>query len=114
MKERTCPNIPLRLVLQVCGEFRTYLAEPVRQWRELVRAAQLVNPMMGISPSAWECAMCVMGPEGAAVTVTAMLERIGEIPPPGGYLRCLTTKAAEARLSCEPMVAALMLRAGGT
>lgn len=104
------PNIPLGLVLATCGEFRTYCDTRVRHWHELVRVADQVRPMMGISPSAWEDAKHHMGPEEAAVVVVAMLERFEEIHSPGGYLRSLTSKAALGEFSCGPMVMALMRR----
>lgn len=104
------PNIPLGLILATCREFRTYCDTRVRHWHELVRVADQVRPMMGISPSAWEDAKHHMGPEEAAVVVVAMLERFEEIHSPGGYLRSLTSKAALGEFSCGPMVMALMRR----
>ncbi len=102
------PNIPLGLVLASCQEFKTYAEQPVRHWHELVRVADQIRPMMGISPSAWDDAKRYMGPEEAAVVVVAMLERFGDIRSPGGYLRKLTDKAAVGAFSCGPMVMALM------
>jgi replication initiation protein RepC len=66
--------------------------------------------MMGISPSAWEEAKQLMGPEEASVVIVAMLERFGDIHSPGGYLRSLSAKAAMGEFSCGPMVMALMRR----
>jgi replication initiation protein RepC len=102
------PNIPLRLVLDTCAEIQTYSSDPIRHWHELVRAADIVCPMMGISPSAWDDARLAMGPEEAAVVVAAMLERFAEIKSHGGYLRHLTLKAADGAFSCGPMIMALM------
>lgn len=104
------PNIPLGLVLSVCSEVQTYADGPIRHWHELVRAADLVRPMMGISPSAWEEAKAAMGPEEAAVVIVAMLERFNEIKSPGGYLRHLAAKATDGAFSCGPMIMALMRR----
>ncbi|MEX0284116.1 MAG: plasmid replication protein RepC, partial [Paracoccaceae bacterium] len=102
------PNVPIGLVLASCHEFKAYVDGPVRHWHHLVAAADLIRPMMGISPSAWEEAKLTMGPEEAAVVVVAMLERFGEIKSPGGYLRALTDKAALGAFSCGPMIVALM------
>ena len=104
------PNMPLPLVLGCCKEIQVYAdgQRPIRHWHELVRTADTVVPMMGISPSAWEDARARMGPAEAAVVIAAMLERIAEIHSPGGYLRALTAKAAEGRFSSGPMVMALM------
>ena len=104
------PNIPLAVVLQGCGEFRNYVPDEIRHWHQLVRAAEVVRPMMGISPSAWDDAMQAMGPEEASVVLLAMLERFDEIKSPGGYLRHLTVKAERGEFSCGPMIMALMRR----
>ena len=104
------PNIPLGLVLSVCSEFQTYADGPIRHWHDLVRVADAIRPMMGISPSAWEDAKLAMGPEEASVVIVAMLERFNEIKSPGGYLRHLAAKAADGTFSCGPMIMALMRR----
>ena len=109
-EEVNAPNVPLGLVLQTCVSFRDYAQGPVRHWHQLVRAAEVVRPMMGISPSAWDDAVQAMGPEEAAVVLVAMLERFDEIKSPGGYLRQLTTKARAGAFSCGPMVMALLRR----
>ena len=67
--------------------------------------------MMGISSSAWDDALRVLGPEEAAIVVAAMLQRFAEIKSPGGYLRRLTSKAREGAFSCGPMVMALVRHA---
>jgi replication initiation protein RepC len=104
------PNIPLGLVLATCQEFKSYAEKPVRHWHDLVKVADIVRPMMGISPSAWDDAKRYMGPEEASVVVVAMLERFGDIRSPGGYLRSLSAKAAIGEFSCGPMIMALMRR----
>ncbi|MCE8522718.1 replication initiation protein RepC [Ruegeria pomeroyi] len=109
-EDRLLPNIPIGLVLASCREFKAYTEQPVRHWHELVRVADVVRPMMGISPSAWDEAKRYMGPEEASVVIVAMLERFGEIRSPGGYLRSLSAKAALGEFSCGPMVMALMRR----
>lgn len=109
--ERNLPNIPLGLVLATCPEIQTYAEDRIRHWHSLVRAADLVRPMMGISPSAWLEAKAAMGPEQAAVVLAAMLERFDEIHSPGGYLRSLSLKAGNGAFSCGPMIMALMRKA---
>jgi len=104
------PNLPLGLVLSVCSEILTYTDGRIRHWHELVRAADTVRSMMGVSPSAWQEAKNAMGPEEAAVVLAAMLQRFGEIKSPGGYLRHLSGKAAAGGFSCGPMIMALMRR----
>lgn len=107
-EDHKLPNVPLGLVLASCSEIQTYSDTPICHWHELVRAADLVRPMMGISPSAWDEARRDMGPEEAAVVVAAMLERFSEIHSPGGYLRHLSSKAAVGAFSCGPMIMALL------
>ena len=104
------PRMPLSLVLGVCVEILAYADGPIRHWHELVQAADRVRPMMGISPSAWDEARHHMGPEEAAVSVAAMLERFAEIRSPGGYLRSLTARAADGGFSTGPMIMALLRR----
>lgn len=104
------PNIPLALVLTSCSEIQTYAGSGIRHWHDLVRAADIVRPMMGISLSAWEEAKVEMGPEEAAVVIAAMLERFAEIRSHGGYLRHLTDKAARGGFSSGPMIMALRRR----
>jgi replication initiation protein RepC len=108
--ESRLPNIPLGMVLAVCKEYLAYTDENIRHWHQLVRVADLLRPMMGISPSAWDEAKRAMGPEEAAVVVVAMLERFSDIKSPGGYLRSLSSKAALGEFSCGPMIMALMRR----
>lgn len=107
-KDANLPNIPLGLVLSACSEVATYAPDKIRHWHELVRAAEVVRPMMGISRSAWDDAITAMGAEQASVVVIAMLERFGEIKSPGGYLRSLTSKAEQGAFSCGPMIMALL------
>lgn len=109
--EARMPNVPLGLVLSACAEFRTYVPDRIRHWHELVVAANIVRPMMGISPSVWDEAVDAMGPEEASVVIVAMLERFSEIKSPGGYLRSLARKAERGAFSSGPMIMALMRRA---
>ena len=106
--DQNLPNVPLGMVLACCHEIKSYGDGPLRHWHEFVRAADMLCPMMGISPSAWNDAKQAMGPEQAAVVLAAMLERFAEIKSPGGYLRHLTHKAQNNSFSCGPMVMALL------
>lgn len=104
------PNLPLGLILQTCREIHNYSDGPIRHWHEFTRTAEIVRPMMGISPSAWDDAKRYMGAAEAAVVLAAMLERVVDIRSPGGYLRSLTDKAAAGEFSSGPMIMALMRR----
>lgn len=108
--ERLMPKIPLHLVIAGCPTLKTFYHDEVRHWHQLFKAACHVRPAMGISPSAWEEAQRLMGPEQASVVLVAMLERFTDIRSPGGYLRALAAKAAAGKFSCGPMVMALLGR----
>lgn len=108
--DQLMPNIPLGLVLAPCQELKAYSERLLRHWHDLVRVADVVRPMMGISPSAWDEAKRYMGPEEASVVVVAMLQRFTDIRSPGGYLRTISSKAATGGFSCGQMIIALMRR----
>jgi len=105
---RTVPQLPFHLVVKACPDLVPYAQGRLSGWRDLVATAAQVRGMMGISSSAWEEAMHVMGAEVAAITVAAMLQRFDRIANPGGYLRALSAKAATGRFSPGPMVMALL------
>lgn len=102
------PAVPLQLVLKACPDIQPYARSNLTHWRDLVAVAGEVRGMMGISVSAWDEAKRLMGPETAAMAVAAMLQRIGAISNPGGYLRALSGKAAAGAFSAGPMIMALL------
>jgi replication initiation protein RepC len=91
-----------------CPDIAEHAPNGIRSWRELMTAATLVRPWLGISPSAWEEANAVLGPEDAAVIVAAILQRSSSINSPGGYLRNLTEKARAGAFSLGPVLMALI------
>lgn len=100
---------PISMVLRACPEISLYGPDgTVKTWRDLMAAAVTVRSMLGVSPSAYQDACEVMGPEGAATTIACILERVGHINSAGGYLRDLTTKARRKEFSLGPMIMALM------
>ncbi|WP_165617084.1 plasmid replication protein RepC [Salipiger thiooxidans] len=102
---------PLRLVLGTCSEIAVFTPDPIHDWPGLIRAADKIRPMTGISDSAWQDAKSAMGAEQASATLCAMLQRFSEIRNPGGYLRHLAKKAREGTFSPTRMVMALEHRA---
>lgn len=108
LSDRPLPSLPLYLVVKACPDLEPYAKGRLSSWRDLVAAAAFVRGMMGISISAWEEAQHVMGPETAAVVVAAMLQRIGSIANPGGYLRALSLKASLGGFSSGPMIMSLL------
>jgi replication initiation protein RepC len=101
-------RLPLALVIKACPDIETFGQVQVRQWPQLVAAAGQVRGMMGISSDAWAEAMRVMGPDVAAVTVAAILQKGRAVNQPGAYLRSLTAKAAGGVFSPGPMIMALL------
>ena len=102
------PNLPLGMILRACKEIQLYCEGPIRHWHEFVKVVDIVRPMMGISPTAWDDAKKFMGVAEASVVLAAMLERIVDIRSPGGYLRSLSNKASLGEFSSGPMIMALM------
>ncbi|MGO4139359.1 plasmid replication protein RepC, partial [Rhizobium brockwellii] len=69
-------SFPLGLVLQACPEILAYGPDGlIGNWRDLMAAAVIVRSMLGVSPSAYEEAANVMGPENAATVMACILER---------------------------------------
>lgn len=106
-------SFPLGLVLKACPEISAYgPAGAIGNWRDLMSAAVVARSMLGISPSAYQEACEVMGPENAAVTLACILERAGHINSAGGYLRDLTSRAQRGEFSLGPVLMALLRSAG--
>lgn len=106
---RTLPRreLPLSLVLSACPEIANHAGgSPIRTWRDLVAAAESARPYLGVSPSAWQEAVEIMGANDAAITLAAILQRSDEIKSGGGYLRNLTDRARDGQFSTWPMVMA--------
>ncbi|NKM58417.1 replication initiation protein RepC [Rhizobium anhuiense] len=100
---------PLGMVMRACPEIAIYgPGGTIGSWREMMGAAVVVRSMLGVSPSAYQEACEVMGPESAATAIACILERAGHINSPGGYLRDLTRKAARGEFSLGPALMALL------
>lgn len=111
----TPKSFPLAMVLQACPEILPYGPDgTIGSWRDLMSAAVVVRSMLGVSPSAYQQACEVFGPENAATVIACVLERAGEINSAGGYLRDLTRRAALGEFSIGPMVMALMRANAGS
>ncbi|EYR77636.1 MULTISPECIES: plasmid replication protein RepC [Rhizobiaceae] len=100
---------PLPLVLRACPQIGDYTSGGrIETWRELMAAAVVVRSMLNVSPSAYQEACEVMGPENAAVAIACILERAEHIKSAGGYLRDLTRKAARGEFGLGPMLMAAL------
>ncbi|MBY5717091.1 replication initiation protein RepC [Rhizobium leguminosarum] len=108
-KREPVRNFPLGMVMRACPEIAIYgPCGTIGSWREMMGAAVVVRSMLGVSPSAYQEACEVMGPENAATAIACILERAGHINSPGGYLRDLTRKAARGEFSLGPALMALL------
>ncbi|GLK74278.1 replication initiation protein RepC [Ancylobacter dichloromethanicus] len=100
-------DVPLALVLEACPDIIDYVRGDIHTLRDLIAAATIVRPMLGISPSAWAEACEALGRETAAIVVAAILQRGVAISSPGGYLRNLTRRAQAGQFSVWRMVMAV-------
>ena len=98
------------MVLDACPDIADYARGGIVNWRDFVATAVLVRSILGVSPSAWEEAVEVMGERQAATVVAAILQRGEAITSAGGYLRDLTRKAQAGQFSLGPMLMALIGR----
>ena len=100
---------PLSMVLKACPQISDYVpGGQIAGWRDLMGAAVVVRSMFGVSPSAYQEACEVLGPENAAIAIACILERAEHIKSAGGYLRDLTRKAERGEFSLGPMLMAAM------
>lgn len=107
--EHELKSFPLGLVLQACPEIAAYgPGGIVRNWRDLMTAAIVVKSMLGVSPSAYQEACSIMGPDNAATVMACILERAEQINSPGGYLRDLTRRAERGGFAIGPMLMSLV------
>ena len=105
---------PLRFVLKACPEIIDYAVDGIASWRDLMAVAAQVRGYLGVSPSAYEDACHVMGPENAAIVVACILQRAQHINSAGGYLRALTQKATAGEFTVGPMLMAAFKSNGAT
>jgi replication initiation protein RepC len=101
-------GMPLYLVLKACPELQSYVSGAVKTGADLVNAARMVRPMLGISQDAWVEAEEAMGRLDAAIVLAAILQNGCKITSPGGYLRALSRKARDGAFSPGPMIMALL------
>lgn len=112
-RETQQKSFPLSMVLKACPDISIYgPGGAISSWRDMMAAAVVVRSMLGVSPSAYQQACEIMGPENASVAIACILERGGQINSAGGYLRDLSRRAEKGEFSLGPMLMAL-LRARG-
>lgn len=102
------PALPLYLVVKAAPDIEIFGDRRVRNWHDLIAAADHSRSMIGVSPDAWADARDAMGLPVAATVLACILQSASRIRSPGGYLRTLTAKAREGGFSPGPMVMALL------
>jgi len=105
---------PLGFVLKACPEIIDYAVDGIASWRDLMAVAAQVRGYLGVSPSAYEDACHIMGPENTAIVVGCILQRAQHINSAGGYLRALTEKARAGEFTVGPMLMAAFKSNGST
>lgn len=99
---------PLMMVMKACPDIADYSRKGISNWSDLMDAANLVRPMLGISKSAFDEAHQALGAHNAAVTIAAILQKGPAVKSPGGYLRALSRKAQSGAFSLGPVLMALL------
>ena len=99
---------PLRMVLDACPDIMDYAKGGISNWRDFLATANVVRPLIGVSPSAWEEAQSAMGEVYAAIVLACILQKGRTINSAGGYIRELTRKSQAGEFSIGPMLMALI------
>ena len=99
---------PLRMVLDACPDMVDYAKGGISNWRDFLATANVVRPLIGVSPSAWEEAQSAMGEVYAAIVLACILQKGPTINSAGGYIRELTRKSQAGEFSIGPMLMALI------
>jgi replication initiation protein RepC len=118
------------LIREACPDMVDYAENgELSSWPQIIAAARVIRPMLGISPDAWTDAVGVLGEDNAAAAVGLILQRSEysseaetregpdgklltavngspAIRSPGGYLRALTDKARAGEFSLGPVLMA--------
>jgi len=106
-QNRSTEPVSVALVLESCPDVLPYLDRRVTDWESFISAICPVAPMIGLDAGVWGEACRNMGPRDAAITVAAMVQRIGTIGNPGAYFRTLARKAGEGDYSPLPLLLSL-------
>jgi len=105
---KTEGSFPLRMVLDACPDVIDYAKGGISNWRDFLATANVVRPLIGVSPSAWEEAQTAMGEVYAAIVLACILQKGPTINSAGGYIRELTRKSQAGEFSIGPMLMALI------
>jgi replication initiation protein RepC len=97
-------TVTLEVVVETCKEFKAFFPEPVRNWHTLIGIADRLTTMIGIDQQVFKEAIDKLGVKGATIAVLCILEKLGSVQNPGGYLRSLSQSATSDQASCRKML----------
>lgn len=106
-EENSNEDLQIATVLANCDQIQQFSPEPIRDWHDLVRAADNLRPMMGICAQAWQFAIDSMGKVSASVLLAAILQRFDKIRSPGAYLRGIANRATRQDFCINQMIRSL-------
>lgn len=101
-------GLTLSLILKACPDIEEYATNGISNWRDLMLTSAQVSRYLGITPSAYEDALTVIGQENTAIVIACLLQKTNLIKSAGGYLRMLTEKARTGQLMVGSMVMACL------
>jgi len=101
----------LDLILDACPEIAQWSSLRRRSWRELLKLANEIRPLLGISPDAWLDALAELGKCQAAIALAIIYQKYSsnEVREPGGYLGAMTDRHRIGQL--RPMYSIRSLQA---
>jgi replication initiation protein RepC len=110
------PAATVEDVVRACPDAMEFIGY-VRNDREFIGAVSRVRGMFGVSPSAWEEAVREIGPLGASVTLTYVVQ-LQQSPAPGsetiknagGYFRALVRLVKAGQFDLTKEISRLLLR----
>lgn len=92
-------NLSCEKVLSAFPQLQTFSPEPINSWSALHQATDLLAPMIGLSAQLMARAKQVLGLDGTALTLGALLQGFDKIRNPAGYLTHLLAKAQVGHFS---------------
>ena len=87
----------------ICQERRSLFPDPLRQWSDVIRNADAVAPMLGITAHTLNRARQRHGPVATAIAILYVLEMHSRIDHPDAYLRQLIQRADMAQTVQEAL-----------
>ena len=100
------------MVLEACPDITDYTRGGIGNWRDFVAAAGLVRSVLGISPSAYDDAVAILGPEDSRSSSPPSCSAARRSEARAAICANLVDKAKAGQFSLGPVLMAL-IRARG-